>query len=179
MQRSPVLDPKGRPVFAAGGSHSWRTIPYRGYVVSLEWVISETRRRAAPVMVIWSDDARWAVDTGEKGMWAISRRAITEFVEGLETGSEDDAGTPRIRITGRPSLHCFRECQAALPLLGKDPNDRAAFTALVDCVIKFAPDLVHMPPTPMWLQKREEITPMWVVKATNKASGKVLSEAEV
>ena len=51
----------------------------------------------------------------------------------LQSGGEDDAGTPRIRITGRPSLHCFRECQAALPLLGAAP------ASFVDYRVTLAP----------------------------------------
>ena len=51
--------------------------------------------------------------------------------------------------------------------------------ALIDTVVKFAPDLVLMPPTPAWMQAKEQPRPMWEVTATNKVTGKTLSESEV
>lgn len=169
MHMSPVIDPSGQPVFSAGGRHAWKTFEHRGYTVSLEWVVSTARRRAAPVMVIWATAHVFAPSTSEAGMWTISRRAISEFV-----GFDRDG-----KCTGSASVHCMRECHEALPILGKDRNDKQAYTALIDCVVKFAPDLVLMPPTPAWLQARDAPAPMWEVTATNKATGKTLSESEV
>ena len=169
MHASPVLDPNGNAVYSAGGRHAWKTMEYRGYTVSLEWVISNTRRRAAPCMVIWSSENIFIPSSGEKGMWAIGRRAITSFVAFNSDG----------RCTGGASVHCMRECHEALPILGKDRNDKQAFMALVDTVVKFASDLVLMPPTPAWLQAKDQAKPMWDVTATNKATGKTLSESEV
>ena len=169
MHASPVLDPNGNPVYSAGGRHAWKTFEHRGYTVSLEWVISNTRRRAAPCMVIWSSENVFIPGSSEKGMWAIGRRAITEFV-----GFNADG-----KCTGSASVHCMRECHEALPILGKDRNDQQAYKALIDTVVKFAPDLVLMPPTPAWMQAKEQPRPMWEVTATNKVTGKTLSESEV
>lgn len=169
MHLSPVLDPAGNPVFSAGGRHAWKTHEHRGYTVSLEWVISGTRRRAAPCMVIWSSENVFVPGTSERGMWAIGRRALQDFV-----GFDRDG-----KCTGSASVHCMREAHEAMPILGKDPNDKAAFVALIDCIVKFAPDLALMPVTPAWLQKQEAAPAMWEVSATDKNTGKTLSESEV
>jgi hypothetical protein len=169
MHLSPVLDPSGNPVFSAGGRHSWRVHEHRGYTVSLEWVISGTRRRAAPCMVIWSSENVFIPGTSERGMWAIGRRALSEFV-----GFDRDG-----KCTGGASVHCLRECHEALPILGKDRNDKQALMALIDCIVKFAPELHRMPVTPAWLHRKESAPPMWEVTATNKSTGRVLSESEV
>lgn len=167
MKRSPILDPSGQPVYTAGGQEAWKTAEHRGYIVSLEWVVGR-RRKAAPVMVIWPAGNILTVGSTAPGMWAIGRRAITEFV-GF---NRDD------KCTGGPSAHCVRECVEALPILGKDRNDKQAALALIDTVVKFAPDLVRMPVTPDWLQRKHKPRPMWEITATNKASGKTISESE-
>ena len=119
-------------------------------------------------MVIWN--ASGVTLPGVKaGMWAISRKAITEFVGFTREG----------KCTGSASEHCYREVQEALPMLGKDRWDKHAFLALVDCVIKFAPELVAMPVAPKIVRKSIEAAPMFEVTATNKSSGKVISEATV
>ena len=72
----------------------------------------------------------------------------------------------------------LREALAALPVLGKDRNDKHAFLGLVDCVIRFAPDLVLMPVTPRHI--RQDNGPVtWELTTKNKATGRILSEAEV
>ena len=169
MHMSPVLDPHGRPVFSAGGKHAWKTFEHRGYAVSLEWVISDTRRRAAPCMVIWAATNVFVAGSGDSGMWVIGRRAISDFV-----GFNADG-----KCTGGASQHCMREAYQALTLLGKDANDKQAFVALVDTVVKYAPELVRMPPTPQWLQRRDAAPAIWDVAAKDKYSGKTLSESEV
>ena len=168
MHKSPVMDADGQMVYRAGGRHAWKVNEYRGYTVSLEWVISDTRRRSAPCMVIWASDHIFSPNTSDKGMWVIGRRAITDFVGFNKEG----------KCTGGASLHCMREAHEALPMLGKDINDKHAFMALIDCVVAFAPDLVRMPPTPTWLQRQDMPAPMWEVTATDKSTGKVLSEGE-
>lgn len=166
MQRSPILSPDGRPMFSAGGQHAWKVYTHRGFVVSLEWV--GDHRRAAPCMVIWPETNVFVRGEGA-GMWAISRRAIHEFV-GFDANG---------KCTGSGSEHCYREARQALPILGKDMNDKQAFLALVDCVIRFAPDLHHMPPTPRRIRKELKGEAMFEVTTTNKDTGQVLREAEV
>lgn len=167
MQLSPITAPNGLPMFTAGGPNAYKTFAHRGYVVSLEWV-GDGGRRAQPCMVIWA--ATNVFVRGESnGMWVIGKRAIGEFV-GFN-GND--------KCTGGPSEHAWREAREALPMLGKDRNDQQALTALVDCLIRFAPDLVHMPPTPAAVRKAAERPAMWDIKAVNKSSGKTLSEASV
>jgi hypothetical protein len=166
MHLSPVITPDGRPVFSAGGEQAWKTFEHRGFVVSLEWV--GDHRRAAPCMCIWPATNVFIAGDGN-GIWVISRRAITEFV-GFDANG---------RCTGSASEHCYRECLEALTVLGKDRNDKAAFMALVDCVIKFAPDLVHMPVAPKRVKREMAGQAMWEITASNKETGKVISEAAV
>lgn len=166
MHLSPILTPDGRPMFSAGGDNAWKTFEHRGYVVSLEWV--GDHRRSAPCMCIWPASNVFVSGEGA-GIWTISRRAISEFV-----GFNRDG-----KCTGSASEHCYRECLEALEILGKDRNDKNAFTALVDCVIKFAPELVLMPPTPKRIKRAMAGEAMWEITATNKETGKVIREAAV
>lgn len=153
-------------MFSAGGRHAWKTHEYKGWVVSLEWV--GEGKRAMPAMVIWPQSNVFVTGEGQ-GLWCIGRRAISEFV-----GFGPD-GT----CTGSASLHCYRECHEALPILGKDKNDKSAFLSLVDTVIRFAPDLVLMPATPRWIRKELDTPAMWDVTRTDKNSGKTLQEVEL
>lgn len=166
MHLSPIQTPDGRPMFSAGGDAAWKTFEHRGFVISLEWV--GDHRRAAPCLCIWPSSNVFVAGEG-CGIWVISRRAISEFV-----GFDRDG-----RCTGSASEHCYRECIQALPVLGKDCNDKAAYLALVDCVVKFAPELVHMPPTPKRIRQQLAGEAMWEVTATNKNTGRVMSEAAV
>jgi hypothetical protein len=119
-------------------------------------------------MCIWSASNVFVSGEGN-GIWVISRRAITEFI-----GFTNDG-----RCTGGASEHCYREALAALEVLGKDANDKQAFLALVDCVVRFAPELVHMPPTPRSIRREMAGQAMWEVTAKDKNTGKVISEAAV
>lgn len=166
MKKSPVISPDGRPMFSAGGEDAWKTFTHRGFVVSLEWV--GDHRRAQPCMCIWAESNVFVAGEG-KGIWVIGRRAITEFV----------GFTKDNRCTGNASEHCYRECLEALTVLGKDRNDKAAFLALVDCVIRFAPDLVHMPVTPRAVRRNLAGEAMFEVTTTDRKTGKVISEAAV
>lgn len=167
MEMSPVIGPSGEPVFVAGGKHAWKTHEFRGYVVSLEWV-GRSSKRAQACMVIWPQSNVF-VPSASNGMWVIGRRAISEFVGFNREG----------KCTGGASEHCFREARAALPSLGKDIDDKNALHALVDAVVRFAPDLVLMPATPRFVREELDGEAMWEVTASNKVTGKVLSEAEV
>ena len=166
MQLSPIRNPDGLPMWSAGGKHAWRTFEHRGYVVSLEWV--GNHRAAQKCMVIWPVSNVFVAGSSE-GMWVIGSRAITQFV-GF---TRDD------KCTGGVSEHCRRECQEALPLLGKDRNDKNALHALMATVERYAPDLIAMPAVPQSVRKEMRGQAMWEVVASNKASGKTLSEAAV
>ena len=167
MQLSPIQSPDGLPMWSAGGQHAWKTYEHRGYVVSLEWV--GNHRQARKCMVIWPVSNVFTAGTTSDGMWVISERAITQFV-GF---NRDD------KCTGSVSEHCTRECREALPLLGKDRNDKHALNALIDTVCRYAPDLVTMPPAPQSLRKELRGQAMWDVVASNKSTGKTLAEVSV
>jgi len=166
MHMSPIISPSGEPVFVAGGGHTWKQATYRGFNISLEWVGGG--RRAQPCMCIWPTTNVFVSGEGT-GIWVIGRRAITEFV-----GFNAD-GT----CTGSASEHCLREAKEALHIMGKDVNDQHALNALVDVVVRFAPDLALMPVAPKSVQAELNGEKMWEVTATDKNTGKVLSEASV
>lgn len=167
MQLAPVITPDGQPVFSAGGHQAWKVSEHRGFICSLEWV--GEGRKAKPAMVIWSASNILQAGSESNGMWCILRTAITDFV------GFDHAG----RCTGSISDHCMREAREALPLLGKDPNDKQSLVALCDVVLKFAEQLVHMPVAPREIRKQLDTTPMWEVRASIKETGKVIHEGEV
>lgn len=164
MRMSPVLSPSGDPVFTAGGEHAWKVHQYRGYVISLEWV--GDHRKARKCMVIWPQSHVLASPSAKTGMWVISERAITQFV-GF---NRDD------KCTGSVSEHCIRECQAALPMLGKDVTDKYALNSLIDTVVKFAPELVGMPAAPQAVRRELRGRAMWDVIVKDKNSGKTMAE---
>lgn len=167
MELSPVLSPGGVPMFSAGGAHAWKTFEHRGFVVSLEWV-GRNRRNPQQCIVIWP--ASNVMVRGEThGMWTISRRALVEFVQ----------FNSRDKVTGNPSEHCMREARQALPILGKDANDRHALHALCDVVVKAAEEIVRMPVAPRRVKQELSGAAMWDVVATNRNNGKTISEASV
>lgn len=166
MNISPILSPSGEPMFSVGGKLAYRTAVHRGYVASLEWIKIGKHSRAA--LCIWPE-SNVLVQSSDSGAWAITRNCITEFV-----GFNPD-GT----CTGGASEHCFREAQEALAVMGKDRNDKQALLALVDTVVRFAPELVLMPATPKMVKKQHAGQAMWDVQASDKSSGKILSEASV
>lgn len=167
MQVSPVLSPSGEPIFTAGGESAWKTAEYRGWVVSFEW--ARRRRKYKAMLVIWPAANILALNAVKPGMWAISRETISSFV-GFD---RDD------KCTGSGSVDLYREAREALPMLGKDVNDKQAFLSLVDTVIRFAPDLATMPAAPPRVKKQLAGEAMWEVSATHKASGKTISEVSV
>lgn len=129
------LTSDGSPIFSMGCKQAYKTASYKGFVVSLEWVGTGTR--ATPCMVIRPEHTSLADDV-ETGAWCISRRAIGEFVGFTTEG----------KCTGEATEHCIQEAREALPVLGKDQSDEQAMSALVEAVVKFAPELMLMPAKP-------------------------------
>lgn len=165
MHLSPLISPEGRPIFAVGHRHSWKQATMRGYNVSLEWV--GEGRKSQPCMCIWPATNIFLQGSDDCGVWVIGRRAISEFVGFNKDGT----------CTGNPSEHCFREAKEALSVMGKDKNDQQALRALADVVITYAPDLALMPITPRTVRADLESEKMWEIVATNKNTGKTLTEA--
>lgn len=166
MKLSPILSPDGRPMFSAGGGHSYKTAVKHGFVVSLEWV--GEGRKSYPAMVIWPASNVFMAGT-ESGMWCISRRCITDFV-GFNSND---------KCTGGPSEYCFREARQALAILGKDPNDKEALVDLVDVVVTFAPELVLMPVAPKSIRQELDNPALWDITTSNKSTGKIIEEISV
>ena len=166
MKLSPILTPDGRPIFSMGGAQSYKTYSHKGFVISLEWV--GNGKRTAACMIIWPETNVFVAGEGS-GAWCIGRNAITEFVGFTSAG----------KCTGGPSEHCIRECLEALPILGKDINDKQALLALVDTVVKFGPELVLMPATPKIVKEQLDNPAIWEVKASNKVTGQVMHEGMV
>lgn len=135
MRLAPIQTPDGRPIFSMGGKDSYQTFNYRGFVISLEWV--GNGKRTAACMVIWPESNVFVAGEGA-GAWCISRNALSEFVGFTTDGT----------CTGEATAHCIQEARQALPVLGKDQSDEQALSALVEAVVKFAPELMLMPATP-------------------------------
>ncbi len=167
MEMSSILAPSGDPVFVAGGPTAWKVAEYRGWVVSLEW--ARRRRKTKALMVIWPAKNILAPTAVAPGMWAIAREVMVDFV-----GFDSDG-----KCTGSASDALYEEAIEALPLLGKDRNDKQAFLSLVDTVIRFAPDLVLMPAAPRAVRQALAGDAVWDVSATDKNSGKTLSEVSI
>ena len=165
MHMSPILSPRGEPVFAVGHRHSWKQATRRGFNISLEWI--GEGRRSQPCLCVWPATNVLLQAFSQSGVWVIGRRAITEFVGFNADGS----------CTGNPSAHCFREAREALLVMGKDKNDQQALHALCDVVITYAPDLVLMPVAPKLVRIDLESQKMWEIVATDKRTGKWLTEA--
>lgn len=129
------MTPDGRPIFSMGGAQAYKTASHKGFVASLELVGNGSKTAAC--LVIWPETNVFVAGEGA-GAWCISRRAISEFVGFNSQG----------KCTGEATAHCIQEARDALPLLGKDQSDEQALSALVEAVVKFAPELVLMPAKP-------------------------------
>lgn len=178
MRKSPTLDADGNPVWLFGGDDAWQQFEHRGFTVSVEWVFAPSGKRIPPVLAIWSSSGLQASTSTKNGTWVISRKDMHNFFEDRQAGT-DDMGNARVAITGKPSRHAIAEARAALPLLGKDPNDKAAHNALVDCVMKFGDLVARIPVLPIARARAAAAAPIWEVTAKDKSTGKVLKEAEV
>lgn len=80
-------------------------------------------------MVIWPEGTS-LTDAVEAGAWCISRTAAAEFVD-----------------ASAPTRKCLKEARDVLRALCKEEGDEHALSALVEAVVKFAPELLLMPLT--------------------------------
>lgn len=168
MEVSATISPvTGQRVYLFGGRHSWRQHTHKGFVVSLEWVRKLHHRRNPPkVMCIWADVAIDAADSGDRGTWVINANDIVNFVQFNAAG----------KCTGSVSRYAIAEAAEALPILGKDRNDRQALLALLDVIVKFAPDLVMMPKAPRDIIKSLSGEAIFDMATKDKNSGKTIAE---
>ncbi len=169
MDLSPILTPDGQPIFTMGGGECDPTRPpqaYKEWVVSFEW-FKGTRRGIQKCIVIWPQSRLAAPGAIAVGGWTISARVCQEFI------GFDSEG----HCTGLLSPLAHVQAQLALPVLGKDPNDKNALHSLLDVLTKFLPDLPMMKQPPAEIRNRLLGPPMWDVIATNKHTGKVIDES--
>lgn len=163
MDVSPILSPAGEPIFVAGGPDAWKTVQYREWIVSLEW-FKGTRRGIQKCLVIWPAGVAGAIAPGK---WAIADRVAVEFVGFKKDGTCD----------GSVSQHAIEEATEALPMLGRDRNDKAALFSLLDALMRFLPELATMPVASAEIQRKLRGDAMFDVTATNKSTGKTISES--
>lgn len=164
MEVSPIVSPSGDPVFSIGGEASWKTGTLGEWNASLEW--ARRGRQHIRILVLWPISQSY---TTKPGAWTIASDAMLEF---LEFDRDDKA-------TGRPTDFCMEQAKEALPMMGRDRNDKQALFGLVDAVMRFGPDLATMPATPIAVQRALAGEAMWQMETIDKASGKTLKEAEV
>lgn len=145
--KNPIYDASGRPLFACGGNKAWRTHDLGGYQVSMEWVDGE------PAMVIWSTLNR------EFG-YAICLSSIGKYA------------TPE----GKPNEEGVTELAKALPDFGREIS-RLELHRLVDIVLRYAPELILMPPAPIDVLKADLRAPIWDV--TEKINHKTVAEVSI
>lgn len=169
MHISPIISPGGEATYVAG-LHALKQRVHRGWVVSLEWLEVPGVRGASSCMVIWPD-TRLAITREAPGMWAIHRSEVANFA-GFNAND---------RCTGGISAYGLEQCREALPMLGRDINDREALLSLADAVVTHLPDLVMMPKAPPDVRKqlRDRIAPMWDIRTVNTATGTTISEATI
>jgi hypothetical protein len=157
MELVPILGPDGQHTFRFGGAASHKQFEFKDYVVSLEWFGPDGREVDA-CMVIWN--AR--KNTHDSGVYILGRRRAHLFCD----------------EHNRPTPYAFSEAAEALPILGRAP---LAFevTALVDLWMTFMDDLIQMPAAPMRVRKALAHQPMFDIRHTDKATGKVLRESTI
>lgn len=153
MEQSPVLGPNGKPIFQVGRIY-FKQQRYKDYYVSLEWC--GEGKRVEPCMAIWSATNFAA----EPGVYVIGRSSLTKFVE----------------PNGKPTLQAFKEAAMALPILGRSVLD-IEIHALVDTILAFVDDVVHMRPKPPRPQEFHT-APMWEMTVRTR-DGQVIKEHTV
>lgn len=150
-----ILDATGRELFGFGGTTAWRTHSFRGYLVSLEWFVGS--RSTEPILMI--QDEKAGFDAGALG---ICLSSIGKYVD--ERGSAAPGVMP----------HIWR----ALDTMGKPMLDIEART-LLDVIVRFAPDLIKMPPTPVAVRREEVRRPLLEVELKDENTGKTQQEVSI
>lgn len=152
-----LVDAQNREVYTAGGSNAWHTTTYRGYTVILEWLVGA--QSTEPMLYL-----RAARSGPNDGAFAICLSSIGAYADpsgGAAPGALDRA-------------------RDALSGLGKNVIDMEA-RALLDVILRFAPDLINMPPAPMLVRRAELATgaPRIDVEIRHESSGKTHSEVAI
>ena len=150
-----LVSPGGKELFGFGGGTSWRTTLFRGYMVSLEWLVGA--KSTEPIMIV--QDAKRGHDAGAFG---ICLSSIGKYAD----------------QSGGASPGALQACREALATLGK-PQLEIEAKALLDLVLHFTSDLIKMPVAPMAVRKTEIGTAMLEVELKNEFTGKTEREVSI
>lgn len=170
MDIQPILSPEGNAVFTCGGKHAWKTETHKGFNISLEWVAKIGKRKNPPrVLCIWRSGNVLHPNNDGDGIWTISQNGIQFFVGFDKEG----------KCSGGVSEHGQAEAKKGLAVMGYDETDTSALHALLDVIVRYAPDLMMMPPAPRRVRKDLAGPAMFDMQYSHKDSGKVISEGEI
>jgi hypothetical protein len=155
ISQSVVVSAANRPMFGVGGESSYATHEYKGYVVSLEWDLSEGST-PEPVMLIWP-----ALAWKESGVFGICLSSAGKYAD----------------PNGSPTKEGLYECGMALSLLGRAVLP-IELNVLVDVVMRFIPDLILMPPAPKALRRAAKGQAYMDITQSDQY-GRVISEVSI
>ena len=145
----------GKEIFGFGGETAWRVVIYRGYIVSLEWLVGA--RSTEPILCI--QDAKRGHDAG---VFGICLSSIGKYAD----------------QSGYASPGALVACWQALQALGKAPLEIEARKVL-DLILHFASDLIKMPVAPLAVRKTELGQSMLEITLMDENTGKTIQEASV
>lgn len=153
-----MVDGTGLPKFAIDSRTIHEQHLYKGYVVSLGWVLCPDTGRADAAVTIFPerrfDDA---------GAWVVTRRGVMKLCD----------------ENNRPTKLCLEQAAEALPVLGYGVN-RIEIIRLVDVLMAFVDDLIQMPVPSLSVKLILQGDPMWDVTVhAQDAPNKVLREATI
>lgn len=148
---TPVLDGVGGAAYyKVGGPDALRTFEHKGFRGALQWVDGE------PALLIWSAREGW-----DSGVMGICLGAAYRYAD----------------PDGKPTAYCFRMAMGNLPMMGLAQLEIEK-RALVDCIMLWLPDLLHMPPQPVDMRKAER-GPALVDVTHEDQNGRRLGEASI
>lgn len=147
-----IVDDAGRDIYQFGGNQAWKTTAFRGYIVILEWFVG--RQSTEPMLVVQA-----CSQAGDAGAFGICLSSIGAYAD----------------PSGGPAPGALQLCRDALPMLGKNVLDMEA-RALLDVVLRFAPDLINMPPAPLAMRREKPNRPLIEVELRDESSGKTQHE---
>ena len=154
LNQSAIVSATGQAMFGVGGATSYATHEFKGYVVSLEWDLSEGTTE--PVMLMWSQHAG-----RHAGVFGICLSSVGKYAN----------------PNGTPTDQGIIECAKVLPLLGKDLRP-TELNNLMDTVMRFLPDLIRMPPAPKAIRRAAKGEAYMDIEYQNH-DGKTISEVSL
>lgn len=150
-----ILDATGLEIYSYGGPDAWHTTQYRGNNIYLEWLVGA--QSTEPLLII--EPIRRGPNANPLMIALSSIGAYADQTGGAAPGA-------------------LERCRDALPSMGRNAIDMEA-RALLDVVLRFAPDLINMPPCPAVVKQRELAVGRKVaeIQVQHEATGKIINEA--